>query len=135
MTNNFKGGIHNPLACTNSHAKFQFEVLDLDEVKYFTESDGGDSYKVPERKMLLGSLSGGNQWAQQKYLCIASLRDATKPLRVGELISAKLKFEVVDDADGCYEQRIYASNIYTLSDYREIREAEARYQGKLDKKD
>ena len=129
------GGIRNPLACTDSHAKFDFEVLDLDEVEYFTESDGSDSYKVPMRKMLLGSLSGGNEWTQQKFLCIASRRDATKPLWKGALISVKFTFKVVENAEGCYEQRIYASNIYTLSDYRQIREAEARYQGRFDKKD
>lgn len=129
MTKNFKGGIRNPLA--GHSAKFNYEVLDLSEVKNVTFSDGEENLEDPQRQLLLGALTGGSKWSQEKFLCTITGNDALKPLRQGDIISAKLKFDVRENENDVYEQIITATNIYTLSDYYQIREAEAFYKGSI----
>ena len=127
---NIKGGILNPLASTSKNAQFKYEVLDLSDVKnvcYFDGEEGG--VEESRRKILIGTLTGGSDWSQEKFLCIVSGNDALKHLRQGDIISATLKFNVRENEDGVYEQSISATDIYTLNDYSLIREAEARYHG------
>lgn len=126
----FQGGIQNPLV--GHGAKFNYEVLDLSEVKNVTYFDGAENREVPERQILIGTLTGGSKWSQEKFLCTITCKDAQKLLRQGDVISANLKFDVRENENGIYEQSISASDIYTLNDYSLIREAEARHQGSLD---
>lgn len=128
--NKFKGGILNPLA--GHGAKFNYEVLDLSEVKYVTCFDGEKDREVPERQILIGTLTGGSNWSQEKFLCTVTCNDALKSLRQGDIISANLNFSVKNNENDIYEQSILASDIYTLNDYSLIREAEAHYQGSLE---
>lgn len=132
MENKYKGGIFNPLASTSKNAQFKYEVLDLSEVRNVTYFDGEKDVEEPERQILIGTLTGGLDWSQEKFLCTVIRDDALKPLREGEIISAILKFYVRENKEGIYEQSISATDIYTLNDYFLIREAEARYQGSLD---
>ena len=131
MDNKFEGGIFNPLAGTSKNAQFKYEVLDLSEVKNVKCFDGRENIEVPERQILIGALAGGSEWSQEKFLCTISCKDALKPLREGDIISANLHFNVRENEDDIYEQSISATDIYTLNDYFLIREAEARYQGSL----
>ena len=128
----YYGGIRNPLAGTSKNAQFKYKVLDLSEVKKVTYFDGEKNQEYPERQILIGTLTGGSKWSQEKFLCTVTFDDALKPLREGDVISATLKFHVRDNKDGIYEQSISATDIYTLNDYSLIREAEARHQGGLD---
>ena len=132
MENKYKGGIFNPLASTSKNAQFKYEGLDLSEVRNVTYFDGEKDVEEPERQILIGTLTGGLDWSQEKFLCTVIRDDALKPLREGEIISAILKFYVRENKEGIYEQSISATDIYTLNDYFLIREAEARYQGSLD---
>ena len=125
----FQGGILNPLA--GHGAKFDYEVLDLSAVKNVKYFDGVENQEVPERQILIGALTGGSKWSQEKFLCTITGKETLKTLREGDIISANLSFDVRENKDGIYEQSISASNIYTLEDYRLIREAEAHYQGSL----
>ena len=127
----YYGGIRNPLA--GHGAKFNYEVLDLSEVKNVNYFDGDKDIEEPERQILIGTLTGGVKWSQEKFLCTATCDDALKPLRQGDVISAILKFNVRENKDGIYEQSISVSDIYTLNDYALIREAEACYQGRLNR--
>ena len=124
------GGIRNPLA--GQGAKFNYQILDLSEVKNVINFDGVKNVEVPERQILIGALTGGSKWSQKKFLCTVICDDALKPLREGDIISAALKFDVRENENDIYEQSIVASDIYTLNDYFLIREAEARHQGSLD---
>lgn len=124
------GGIRNPLA--GHGAKFNYEVLDLSEVKNVTFFDGEKDIEEPERQILIGALTGGSRWSQEKFLCTVSGNDALKPLRQGDIISATLNFDVREKENDIYKQSISASDIFTLNDYFLIREAEARYQGSLE---
>lgn len=128
--NLYQGGILNPLA--GHGAKFNYEVLDLSEVKNVTYFDGDKNVEEPERQILIGALTGGSKWSQEKFLCTVAGNDALKPLRQGDIISATLNFDVRENKNDIYEQSISASDIYTLNDYFLIREAEARHQGRLD---
>lgn len=132
MSNKYKGGIRNPLVGTRKNAQFKYEVLDLSEVKNVTYFDGDKDIEEPERQILIGTLTGGLAWSQEKFLCTIAGNDALKPLREGEIISAILHFNVRENEDDIYEQSISATDIYTLNDYFLIREAEARHQGSLD---
>ena len=132
MKKHFYGGIRNPLAGTSKNAQFKYEVLDLSEVKNVTYFDGEKDVEEPERQILIGTLTGGVKWSQEKFLCTVTGDDALKPLREGEIISATLKFHVRENENDIYEQSISAIDIYTLNDYSLIREAEARHQGSLD---
>ena len=129
---NIKGGIFNPLASTSKNAQFKYEVLDLSDVKNVCYFDGEKDVEEPERQILIGALTGGSKWCQEKFLCTISGKEALKPFREGDIISANLNFDVRVNKDDIYEQSISASDIYTLNDYFLIREAEARYQGSLD---
>ena len=129
MEYKFKGGILNPLAGTSNNAQFKYEVLDLSEVKKVTCFDGEKDIEEDRRQILIGTLTGGVEWSQERFLCTVAGNDALKPLRQGDVISATLNYDVGENKDGFYEQRISASDIYTLNDYFQIREAEARYQG------
>jgi len=130
MKKQFYGGIRNPLAGTSKNAQFKYEVLDLSEIKNVTCFDGQEDIEVPERQILIGTLTGGNDWCQ-KFLCTVTGKDAQKPLREGDIISANLKFNVRVNKDDVYEQSITASELFTLNDYFLIREAEAEHQGEL----
>lgn len=132
MDKTFYGGIFNPLAGTSKNAQFKYEVLVLSEVKNVTYFDGEKDVEEPERQILIGTLTGGSKWSQEKFLCTVAGNDALKPLRQGDIISANLKFDVKNDENDIYEQSILASNIYTLEDYSLIREAEAYYQGSIE---
>ena len=132
MAKKFLGGISNPLVGTSKNAQFQYEVLDLSEVKNVTYFDGEKDIEEPERQILIGTLTGGSDWSQEKFLCTVAGSDALKTLRQGEIISANLNFIVRENEDGLYEQKISVTDIYTLNDYSQIREAEARHQGRLD---
>ncbi len=131
MKTEYKGGIFNPLAGTSENAQFKYEVLDLSEVKNVTYFDGQEDIEEIERQILIGTLTGGNDWCREKFLCIVTGKDAQKPLREGDIISANLKFNVRVNKDDVYEQSITASDLFTLNDYFLIREAEARHQGEL----
>ncbi len=128
--NLYQGGILNPLV--GHSAKFNYEVLDLSEVKNVTYFDGDKDVEEPERQILIGTLTGGSKWSQEKFLCTVAGNDALKPLRQGDIISATLNFDVRENKNDIYEQSISASDIYTLNDYFLIKEAEARHQGSLD---
>lgn len=130
METKFYGGIYNPLA--GHGAKFDYEVLDLSAVRNVTYFDGEKDIEEPERQILIGTLTGGSKWSQEKFLCTVTGKEALKTLREGDIISATLKFNVKNNENDIYEQSILASNIYTLEDYSLIREAEAYYQGSLD---
>ena len=132
MDKTFYGGIFNPLAGTSKNAQFKYEVLVLSEVKNVTYFDGEKDVEEPERQILIGTLTGGSKWSQEKFLCTVAGNDALKPLRQGDIISATLNFDVREKENDIYEQSISASDIYTLNDYFLIREAEARYQGSLE---
>jgi hypothetical protein len=126
----FKGGVRNPLNLENAH--FDYEVVDFgEEVKTveYEETDGS-TCTYPENTILIKSLSGG-RWSSNEFFAKVIMDDALKTLRKGELISANLKFRVVKDDDGNYQQRVMAEDIYTLNDYQQIREAETRYQEQL----
>ena len=132
MDKTFYGGIFNPLAGTSKNAQFKYEVLVLSEVKNVTYFDGEKDVEEPERQILIGTLTGGSKWSQEKFLCTVAGNDALKPLRQGDIISATLNFDVREKENDIYEQSISASDIFTLNDYFLIREAEARYQGSLE---
>lgn len=130
MNKIFKGGIQNPLNSKNAH--FDYEVVEVgEEVKTVEYEDRGCTYTYPENTILIKSLSGSN-WSSNEFFAKVMLDDALKTLRKGELISANLKFSVVKDDDGNYQQRVIAEDLFTLNDYQQIREAEARYQGQLE---
>lgn len=128
--NLYQGGILNPLA--GHGAKFNYEVLDLSAVKNVKYFDGVENQEVPERQILIGALTGGSKWSQEKFLCTITGKEALKTPREGDIISATLKFDVKNNENDIYEQSILASDIYTLEDYSLIREAEAYYQGSLE---
>ena len=123
-----EGGMFNPLNLENAH--FDYEVVDFgEEVKTveYEETDGS-TCTYPENTILIKSLSGG-RWSSNEFFAKVIMDDALKTLRKGELISANLKFSVVKDDEGNYQQKVMAEDIYTLNDYQQIREAEARHQG------
>ena len=95
------GGIRNPLA--GHGAKFNYEVLDLSEVKNVTFFDGEKDIEEPERQILIGTLTGGSKWSQEKFLCTVTGKEALKTLREGDIISATLKFDVKNNENDIYE--------------------------------
>ena len=77
-----------------------FEVLNLSKVKNVVYFDGEKDIEVPERQILLGTLTGGSKWSQDKFLCIVTCDDALKPLREGDIISATLSFNMRENENG-----------------------------------
>ena len=125
-----KGGIHNPLISRKAH--FDYEVVEQGDVKVVEYDDHGTVNSYPECSVLIKSLSG-SEWSSDYYYCTMILNDALKKLRPGEIISADLNFQVQKDEHGEYKQRVTAENVYTLHDFVQIREAEAFYEGGLNK--
>lgn len=126
MKNKFKGGIFNPLNCQK--ACFQYEVEETGEVKNVEYPDGeGGTYTQQERDVLLKL--AGRFIVRERILCTLCGDDALKPLREGELITAKLQFGVKMDNNGKYEQYVIAEDVFTLNDYYQIREADAHWNG------
>ena len=124
------GGILNPLNSRKAH--FDYEVVEQGDVKVVEYDDRGTVDSYPECSVLIKSLSGG-KWSSDYYYCTMILNDALKKLRPGEIISADLKFQVRKDERGEYKQCVTAENVYTLHDFVQIREAEAFYEGGLNK--
>lgn len=124
---NFEGGILNPLNSNNFH--FDYEVVEQSAITHVEYEDEDGPYVQPECMVILKSLSS-NLFCDT-YCCTLSGEDAFKPLRPGELVTAILKFNVKKNDNGSYKQIISASDVYTLNDYQEMREAEALYKGSL----
>lgn len=116
------------------NASFAYEVVDDSEnVRIVEYEDRGCTDTYPEKTIRIKSLGGGS-WSCNEFLAIVICKDTLKTLRKGELISAKLSFRVSKDDDGNYVQKVYAEDIYTLNDYYQIREAEAKYEGESESK-
>lgn len=129
---NLKMGIFNPLNCKKIH--FSFEVVEDGEDVITKEYEyEGCTYTYQEKTILIKSL-GGNISPGNKFIVSVINNDALKPLRKGELISVELSFHVIKDEEGNYQQEVRASDIYTLNDYYQLREADAAYKGKFMKK-
>ena len=126
----FKGGLFNPLGTKNAH--FDYEVLDSKEVVNVEYQSDGDTYVIPECKVLLRSLSGWTMFSD-KFICTLSGDDALKYLRQGEIISADLCFGVKNDESGGYVQDVKAENVITVNDFFQIREAQAIYESSFTK--
>lgn len=122
-------GISNPLKSGKVH--FNYEVVESGEVENEEYEENGEVYTYPRKKHLIKALGG--RWSNDYFYCTSSFKDALKELREGEIISANLHFSVVKDHDGNYQQRVSITDIYTLNDYYQIREAEAVYQNRFTK--
>lgn len=122
----FTCGILNPLNSKNAH--FDYEVVEVgEEVKTVAyEETDGSTCTYPENAILIKSLNG-NGWSSNEFFAKVIMNDALKTLRKGEIISANLSFHVVKDSEGNYLQEVMAEDIYTLNDYYQIREAEAKH--------
>lgn len=128
-----KIGIRNPFNGRNAH--FEYEVVEASEnVKMVKYEDRGCTCTYPEKTIRIKSLGGGFGTCNE-FIAIVICNDAMKTLKTGELITAKLTFRVVKDDDGNYAQRVYAEDIYTLNDYYQIREAEARHVSEITRKE
>ena len=117
----------NPFNSEKAH--FGYEVVESGEVEKVKYEEDGEVYTYPRKKHLIKALGG--RWSNDYFYCTSSFKDALKELREGEIISANLHFSVVKDHDGNYQQRVSITDIYTLNDYYQIREAEAVYQSRL----
>ena len=120
-------GIINPLS--NGNANFEYEVETIGEVKNVEYPYEGKTYTQPELQVLLRKAGGfivGDEFA-----CTISGRDALKPLREGELISAKLRFGVKKDEEGNCQQQVTAEEIITLNEYYQIREESTLWKAGL----
>ena len=89
-----------------------------------TWEENGREYSSLNSVYIFKSL-GDCYTLSDKFICNLYFDDAEKSLRPGEMISAKLKFDVRINNDGIYEQSITASDVVTLNDYHNIREAMA----------
>lgn len=125
---NFKKLFENPLVGKNAH--FEYEVIEMSEVENINLTFEGCSYHEPKRMVLLKTLSFSSS---NYFWCTLYYNDALKSIREGELISAKLRFDVKKTENG-YEQCIIASDILTLHDYYQILEANAHLEGKTEGK-
>lgn len=126
--NIYDGGLFNPLNCEKANFSYEVEEIGkLENVNYPDEFGGTETYQ--ERPVLLRA--AGGFLVEERFYCTLCDKDALKPLRVGELISAKLHFEVKKKADGSYFQHIIAKEVFTLNDYFLIREATARHEGEI----
>jgi len=133
MSKTFKGGISNPLNLKAAEFKYEVEeeLSDVIDVEY---EEYGEKKSYPEKKLLISTLNGGS-YLRNEFVVTVILYDALKHYRKGEMISADLRFRAGKDNDGNYRQHVYAENIYTLNDYRQICEAESFYNGSVSKKD
>lgn len=127
LKNNYKGGIFNPL--NTNKLRFEYEVVWQGEVTLVEYEDYDGPRKYPECPVIFKVL-GGSCCSNEIY-CKLGGYDAEKILRPGELVSAKLSFYLKRNKDGSHKQTIIASDVYTLNDYQEMREAEALYKGSL----
>ncbi len=106
-------------------ANFAYEVVSqIGETSKMTWEENGIQYSSLKSDYIFKSL-GDCESLCDKFLCSLYDEDAEKSLRPGEMISAKLKFDVRINNDGIYEQSITASDVLTLNDYHNIREAMA----------
>lgn len=128
-----KVGIQNPFILKKAH--FEYEVMeDSENVNLVEYEDRGCTYTYPEKTIHIKSLGGGVGTCNE-FIAIVICDDALKTLNAGELITAKLTFRVVKDDEGNYTQKVYAKDIYTLNDYYQIREAEARHVSEITRKE
>ena len=113
---------------------FEYEVIgQVGDLTFEEWEENGCIQQYPMCKYLIKSL-GGSEWCSNTIFCSLYGDDALKHLRPGEIISAKLRFNVKKNDNSSYEQQVVAGNLITLNDFYKNRKVLTAYEGEIQAK-